>query len=374
MQQLTIQLETVKGKKTYGYLPKKQKALVDEIVDQLERLPVVDECYEQWWQLQCQVEDFYSERERRRPSLSKQKEFRSIKNAVIKEAERIRCGEISFEDDGIQQEDEPEEFVNESYNYWTLQNMIRNEDLPLAERDEAVVKMQELATEGDVNAQYLMGKLWRDGPLLIPDAVEARYWFELAAKQGHAVAQYALGKLLLSDDAEVHDPQEGMHWLETAAECGNGYAAYRLGKKCLRGRFVERDATAALDCFLKSAESGNQYAQYMLGKLYLAGDEIPINKEQAVYWFSQSAAQGNKYAQFFLEHLDQTQWPSVLLCTTRLLYHMSNIFWEAQPTAVPPGGHVDSKLMRRIREKKIAMGHKPDDHEEQQQGGWNMTM
>ena len=26
---------------------------------------------------------------------------------------------------------------------------------------------------------------------------------------------------------------------------------------------------------------------------------------------------------------------------------------------------VDSKLMRKIREKKIAMGHKPDDHEEQ---------
>lgn len=53
---------------------------------------------------------------------------------------------------------------------------------------------------------------------------------------------------------------------------------------------------------------------------------------------------------------------------------MSNIFWEALPSAGPPGGHVESKLMRRIREKKIALGHKPDDHEEQQQGGWNMTM
>jgi len=58
----------------------------------------------------------------------------------------------------------------------------------------------------------------------------------------------------------------------------------------------------------------------------------------------------------------------------RFRYHMSNIFWKAQPTSVPPGGHVDSKLMQRIREKKIAHGHKPDDHEEQQQGGWNMTM
>ena len=44
-------------------------------------------------------------------------------------------------------------------------------------------------------AQYLMGKLWRDGPLLIPDSVEARYWFKRAAEQGHLVAQYSLAKL-----------------------------------------------------------------------------------------------------------------------------------------------------------------------------------
>ena len=76
MQELALQLETVKGKKSYGYLPKKQKALVDEIVDQMEQLPTVAECYEKWWELQSRVEDFYSEKERHRPPLSQQKEFR----------------------------------------------------------------------------------------------------------------------------------------------------------------------------------------------------------------------------------------------------------------------------------------------------------
>ena len=76
MQELALQLETVKGKKSYGYLPKKQKALVDEIVDQMEQLPTAAECYKKWWQLQSQVEDFYSEKERHRPPLSQQKEFR----------------------------------------------------------------------------------------------------------------------------------------------------------------------------------------------------------------------------------------------------------------------------------------------------------
>ena len=53
---LSKQLSTVPGKKTYGYLPKPMKRLVDAIVDQMARLPTVDTCYQTWWELQCQVE------------------------------------------------------------------------------------------------------------------------------------------------------------------------------------------------------------------------------------------------------------------------------------------------------------------------------
>ena len=49
------------------------KKLVDEIVDQMARLPTVDACYQTWWELQCQVEDYYSEGKKRlRPPLSQQ--------------------------------------------------------------------------------------------------------------------------------------------------------------------------------------------------------------------------------------------------------------------------------------------------------------
>ena len=34
--------------------------------------------------------------------------------------------------------------------------------------------------------------------------------------------------------------------------------------------------------------------------------------------------------------------------------------------------HVDSKALKETRRKKIAMGHKPDDHEDEQ--NWTMTM
>ena len=215
MQELALQLETVKGKKSYGYLPKKQKALVDEIVDQMEQLPTVAECYEQWWQLQGQVEDFYSEKERHRPPLSRQKEFRQIKNAVIQEAETIRLGKITFEDEtlDLRQGDEVDNGKDVSWDFRTLRMDVQDEYSSLAERDDAVESMRELAENGDIHAQYFMGELYRDGPLLPPDWVMARYWFDKAAKQGYVAAQYALGKLYLSDDASVHDPELGIQWL-----------------------------------------------------------------------------------------------------------------------------------------------------------------
>lgn len=55
MLELALQLESVKGKKSYGYLPKAQKKLVDKIVDEMERLPSVRKCYEQWQILQRKV-------------------------------------------------------------------------------------------------------------------------------------------------------------------------------------------------------------------------------------------------------------------------------------------------------------------------------
>ena len=375
MQELALQLETVKGKKSYGYLPKKQKALVDEIVDQMEQLPTVAECYEQWWQLQGQVEDFYSEKERHRPPLSRQKEFRQIKNAVIQEAEMIRLGEITFEDDNLDQSDEAEKDENMSWYFRTLRIDVQDEYSSLAERDDAVESMRELAENGDIHAQYFMGELYRDGPLLPPDWVMARYWFDKAAKQGYAAAQYALGKLYLSDDASVHDPELGIQWLEYAAYNGNHDASYRLGKEYLKGESVRRGTRKAMDHIYTSAQAGNLHAQYLLGKLLLQGKVVERDKEAGIQWLSQAAEQGHSYAQCLLERQSASTAPQVFLAVTRLLHHMANIF---QDNSLPQSGtgltHIDRKRRQELREKRLVHGHKEDDHEEQQYGGWNITM
>lgn len=370
--ELAAQLGTVKGKKSYGYLPKRLKNLVDEIVDEMERLPGMSKCYDQWLMLQDKVDSYYHDKPQERIPLSQQKEFRQIKNAVIQEAERLRLDEITFEEKNLGQYDEPEEFRNESYDYWAMRDVLRDESLTMEERGEAVSEMEKLAESGDMYAKYLMGKLWRDGPLLIPDSVNARYWFKQAADQGHLVAQYSLAKLYLSDDVEVRDIRLGMNWLYTAAVNGSHYAMYRLAKECLKGEHIQKDTARAVERFAKSAEGGNPYAQYMLGKLYLAGKEVPRDEEKAAYWLTQSTEQGNQYAQYLLNHLAENRPLSAMLAVTRLLHHMSRIFRDnSVPKSRPGGIQIDRKRLKKLQEKRVALGHKPDDHEEQ----WpDMTM
>ena len=88
--ELALELRTVGGKKRYGYLKKPLKDMVDSIVDELETLPEVAAYYAVWNGLRDTLEGYYKNRPRQHNPLSQQKEFRTIKNAIIQEAERLR--------------------------------------------------------------------------------------------------------------------------------------------------------------------------------------------------------------------------------------------------------------------------------------------
>ena len=372
---LSRQLGQVGGKKTYGYLPKPMKKLVDEIVDQMARLPTVDACYQTWWELQCQVEDYYSEGKKRlRSPLSQQEEFRQIKNAVIKEAEHIRMNRISFEDAEMQDDGERISTYDMSYECQDLQSVANDESYPLEERDEAAEQLEQLAEDGDAYAQYIIGTAYRDGGLLIPDTAKAQKLLERAAKQDLDVAQYALGKLYLSDDADVHDSAKGIYWLKRSADNGNDFAAYRLGKEYLSGKNTIKDAETAVSYLRQAADNGNAYAQYLLGKLTLMGEGVPKDMDAAYEWFAAARDNGHAYAEFFMKRMERGEQepPSVLLASTRLLYHMGNIFRNNAPAPAANGAQIDRKRLAQLRQKRVALGHKPDDHELEQQQGFSM--
>ena len=103
MEQLTEELAerllTVKGRKVYGYLPPRVKAIVDAIVEELAKDERVSAAYETWQTLYEQVCLDYDQRPRKRLPLSQQKEFRSVRNMVIQEtlqwiAERQRYADM----------------------------------------------------------------------------------------------------------------------------------------------------------------------------------------------------------------------------------------------------------------------------------------
>ena len=91
LMELALELHTVNGKKQYGYLKKPLKDKVDGVVDELEKLPEVAAYYSVWNGLRDTLEGYYKNRPRQHNPLSQQKEFRAIRNAIIQEAERLRC-------------------------------------------------------------------------------------------------------------------------------------------------------------------------------------------------------------------------------------------------------------------------------------------
>ena len=338
-------------------------------------------CYEQWNQLRDELERYYKDSPREYLPLSQQEEFKAIKNMVIREAERLRLGTFTFEDARVKDEvDEDQDAVYFAWNsdwrmaeaYQSAKEVLEEYENPESEKAEQVQVLEQLWQRGFSLAAYQLGKCWRDGRGVLPDDEQAELWFRRAADAGYDFAQYALGKFLQGQNRT----NEAVSWYGKAAAQGNSCAAYRLGKLYLEGKDVPKDVRKAVAYLTDSAEHGNQYAQYALGKLYLTGQNVKQDRERAWAYFYESAEQGNEYADFFLEHFDQTCRPNVFLAATRLLHHLSQIFRDnSVPPAAPVGQRVDRKLRRKIREKKIAMGHKPDDHEEApQQNMGGMTM
>ena len=347
--QLARELKSVSGKNVYGYLKKPLKTQVDAIVDELAKVPAVAECYEVWNNLRDELERYYKDKPRQHLPLSQQKEFKAIKNMVIQEAENLRLGVVTYEDDRMQDE---------------LPDNSRFSDPNIPDEDKrSVMEMLERRWEDDGSAAtaYQLGRVWRDGLGVPPDDEKAELWFQRATEAGHSGAQYALAKLLY----EQGRTSEAVPWYEQAAEGGNQHAGYQLGKLYLAGEGVPKDVLKAVEYFTEAAEQGNSQGQYILGKLYLLGNEVERDREAAVQWLTLAAAQGNEYAQFFLDHMGQDRDLSVLLCATRLLCHMAQIIRDTPPPAPPTGLVIDRKRFRQLMEKKIAMGHKPDDHEEQ---------
>ncbi len=168
---------------------------------------------------------------------------------------------------------------------------------------QAVAWMTKAAEAGNATAQYSLGKLYRDGSHVEKDIQKAVVLFTAAAEQKNEYAAYQLGRLYLAGDDITRNVSEAIKWLTMSADLGNSYAQYALGKLYLAREDTPKDVTAAIQLFTLSAEQKNEFAAYQLGKLYLKGEDVPKDTEAAIRWLTTSAEQGNQFAQYALGKL-----------------------------------------------------------------------
>ena len=104
-----------------------------------------------------------------------------------------------------------------------------------------VHELRNLATEGDVAAQFDLGDKYLNGEGVPQDNGEAARWFRLAADQGHARAQASLGFMYSNGDGVPRDDGEAARWYRFAADQGYANAQFSLGVMYGNGRGVSPD-------------------------------------------------------------------------------------------------------------------------------------
>ena len=363
LEQLSEKLSHTTGKKQYGYLKPPLKKLVDELVDELARMPQVEKAYALWYELREEVLRTHRDTLPERIPLSRQKEFKQIRNIVIREA--VRLAELSspFCDEKPEDEleDAPVPEGAQAAQYRKTKGILFSQ-APPEEKQAALAELEQLYDKGFWAAAHLLGKVYRDGACVQKDQGAAEWWLCKAAMSGSDASEYALGRLL----EQQWRFTEAAAWYQKAVEQDNQYAQYRLAKLLLDGEEIPKDTEKALRLLTAAAEQGNQFAQYTLGKLYLLGKEIPQDREAAVYWLTRSAQQGHEYAQYFLEHWDSWRKAAVAQGVGRLLRYLGELFRVAPSTPVDTPRITDRKLLRKLREKQAAMGIKSSGNQQQQ--------
>lgn len=95
--ELADRLSQTKGKKVYGYLKLDVKAIVDSIVDELANDSRINKLYDIWYEQKENTIRTYTDEVPDRIPLAQNKEFKSIKNAIIKEALKLNLTEDEVE-------------------------------------------------------------------------------------------------------------------------------------------------------------------------------------------------------------------------------------------------------------------------------------
>ena len=223
--QLSKMLSLSKGRKQYGYLKPEVKKLVDEIVAHLAGEKHIRELYGHWYDLREDVLRTYTNTFPDRVPLEQNKEFKSIRNAVVQQALQIHLPPEDahrFDPSLSEPVQPPVDFPDdESKVYLKAVKFLHDPTVPPTPQLERF--FHEAAIRGSVDAIYGMGKIY-----MKRDIQKAIGFFGLAAAQGNTYAEYQLGKIHCFGLGIPRDLDMGMEWLRASADHGNQHATSLL--------------------------------------------------------------------------------------------------------------------------------------------------
>ncbi len=162
---------------------------------------------------------------------------------------------------------------------------------PAPDPERAARLLKSAAPRGNVEAQYYLALLYREGVGVAQSAEDSLNWMLAAAEGGKIDAQFEMSRM-----ASKTDPAKAVHWLQEAATSGHAEAQFFLGFALDQGRGLARNTEAGFDWLHRSAEGGYVPAQVVVGRKYLKGEGTTQNGAEAERWLQLAARAGSAEA------------------------------------------------------------------------------
>lgn len=307
IRKLYIQLQNVKGKKVYGYLPMEIKETVNKIFSELAKDENIQQLYEKWCGLERLKYKTYTQKETELPKLADNKVFQPVRNMIIRTVLNMKPFDANTEIEGSEPNDEY--FDN------TPQSMspLFDEAEPLAETetDESAAAIKYYIKWND---QYKKAcKLIYGKDAKLNDFKKAEQLLLSESQRGNVLAVYDLGKLYSTDKLGERNEEmsvakytralQGFLRIEPNSKKLKPYVQYRIGKMFCYGLGTEQDYEKAFEWFERSAKQKNKFAQFSLANLYYYGSGVEKDLSQAFLWYQRSSSQGQPYAAYSIAQM-----------------------------------------------------------------------
>ena len=307
IRKLYIQLQNVKGKKVYGYLPMEIKETVNKIFSELAKDENIQQLYDKWCSLERLKYKTYTQKEAELPELVDNKVFQPVRNMIIRTVLNMKPFDANTEIEGSEPNDE---YIDN-----TPQNMspLFDDAEPLEEKetDESASAIKHYIKWND---QYKKAcKLIYGKDAKLNDFKKAEQLLLSESQRGNVLAVYDLGKLYSTNKlgerneemsiAKYTQALQGFLQIEPNSKKIKPYIQYRIGKMFCYGLGTEQDYEKAFEWFERSAKQKNKFAQFSLANLYYYGSGVEKDLSQAFLWYQRASSQGQPYAAYSIAQM-----------------------------------------------------------------------